>query len=321
MKLRTNIDKSELAHRIGYQDRILAIGSCFAQSIGERLARSKFSISVNPTGVLFNPLSITASLARLHAREYISIEELSQGALGWYHLDFHSSLNGQTEQQALEQINRAITEGAETLESANWVILTLGTAWIYERADTGDLVANCHKEPARNFNRRRASLEQIVASLRTALNTSLEGKRVILTLSPIRHLADGLEQNSLSKATLRLAIEEVVSEEPERIFYLPSYEILMDDLRDYRFYCEDMVHPSPLAVEYIWQYFCEVALTPSAQGLLPRVERIVKASQHRVTNPQSEAHKTHCKAQLQAISFLKEVDMSKEMAYFSEMLK
>ncbi len=321
MILRTEIEPTPLVERITHADQIFTIGSCFAQNIGERLLRSKFNTTINPTGVLFNPLSICATLERLHQRKPIEQQELREGALGWYHLDFHSSLNGRSREEALDNINSAVERGSEALAKADWVILTLGTAWLYERADTAELVANCHREPARNFLRRRASLNEIVERLSEMIETTLCDKRVILTLSPIRHVADGLEENSLSKATLRLAIDEVVNRAPERVYYLPAYEIMMDDLRDDRFYDDDLVHPSSMAIEYIWQYFCMVALSNESQELLPRIERVIKASQHRPTNPASESHRAFCQAQIQAIEALSGVEMSQERVYFESLLR
>ncbi|MFI3306839.1 MAG: GSCFA domain-containing protein [Rikenellaceae bacterium] len=321
MKLRTQIEITPLRERIQYADRIFTIGSCFAQNIGARVARAKFRTTINPTGTLFNPLSICDTITRLCDRRRVDVDELREGAGGWYHYDMHSSLNESSPQQAAATINLAIDRGGAALESAQWVVITLGTAWVYERIDTGEVVANCHKEPARNFRRRQATLEEIVERLDQTIGRHLSDKRIILTLSPIRHVSDGLEQNSLSKATLRIAIDQVVARDPQRRFYLPAYEILVDDLRDYRFYADDMVHPSSVAMEYVWQYFCDVALGERAKCLLPRVMKIVAASQHRPTNPEGEPHKALCRAQLRAIEELKEVDMSEESQHFYAQLK
>ncbi len=317
MKLRTEIKITPFDHRIDYSDRIFTIGSCFAQNIGERMARAKLRTTINPTGTLFNPLSICDTIERLSQRREVCAEELREGDGGWYHLDMHSSLNGTTNELTLSNINRAIHRGGEALDAADWVVITLGTAWIYERADNGELVANCHKEPARKFQRRRASVAEIVERLDQTINKYLSGKRIILTLSPIRHVADGLEENSLSKSTLRVAIEEIIERDRSMRSYMPAYEIVVDDLRDYRFYAEDMVHPSNVAVDYIWECFCAAALSDRAKNLLPRVAKVVSAANHRPTNPMSEAHKTLCRAQLRAIEQLPDVDLSDEYEYFA----
>lgn len=321
MKLRTEIDITPLSEQIEYSNRIFTIGSCFAQSIGEKLERAKFRTTINPTGTLFNPLSICNTIERLCEHRTINSEELREGDLGWYHYDFHSSLNGATPEETTTKINTAIEQGGAALKAAEWVIITLGTAWIYEITDSRQVVANCHKEPARNFTRRRASLNEIVERLNDTIERYLSDKNIILTLSPIRHIADGLSENNLSKSTLRLAIEEVVTRNPQHRFYLPAYEILIDDLRDYRFYSDDMVHPSDVAVTYIWDKFCEAALSPHTKELLTKVMKIVKAAEHRPTNPNSEAHKTLCRAQLRAIETLQEVEFSNESEYFNASLK
>ncbi len=321
MKLRTEIEITPFSSHIEYADRIFTIGSCFAQSIGGELVRSKFRAVVNPTGTLFNPISICNTIERLAQRRHITIEELREGDMGWYHYDFHSSLNAPTAEQTLGRINGAIDAGHRALVESRWVIITLGTAWIYEREEGGVVVANCHKEPSRNFRRRRVEVADIVERLDTLCNGVLAEKSIILTLSPVRHVADGLAENSLSKATLRMAIDEVVARAPRSRFYLPAYEILLDDLRDYRFYGDDLVHPSPMAVEYIWRYFCDSALSSSARELLPKVEKIVRAANHRPTNPSGELHTKLCLSQLEAIKRLEGVDLEKEYNYFEGQLK
>lgn len=321
MKFRTEIDIDRWGRAIGYGDRLFMIGSCFAQSIGEALVRSKFRTAINPMGVLFNPLSVCGAIRRLSAQRHIEMSELREGALGWYHYDFHSSLNGATREEAFDNINEAIDRGGEALRRADWVVVTLGTAWVYHLVESGRVVGNCHREPARNFERRRLSVDAIVEELSAVIEGELSGKRVVLTLSPIRHVADGLAENSLSKATLRLAIEALREAFADRVAYFPAYEIMMDDLRDYRFYASDMVHPSPMAVEYIYGRFCEVAIADEAKALMPSVMRVVKAVEHRPTSPHSEAHRQLCQAQLRAIEQLPEVDFGEEIAYFDGQLK
>lgn len=321
MRLRTEIEIPPFVDRIDYSDRIFTIGSCFAQSIGSKMSMAKLHTTINPTGTLFNPLSICDTIARLSERRYVERSELREGNEGWYHLNMHSSLNGSSAEEALHRINSAVERGGEALASADWVVITLGTAWLYERADNAEVVANCHKEPASNFVRRRASLDEIVERLDYTIREYMPQKRVLFTLSPIRHIADGLSDNSLSKATLRLSIAEVIERDPHRRYYLPAYEMLVDDLRDYRFYGDDMVHPSSVAVEYIWERFAESILSERAKSLLPKVMKIVRAAAHRPTNPGSEAHKSHCRAQLRAIEELKEVTMEEESYYFRGQLK
>lgn len=320
MKLRTEIEITPFNEKIDYTSRIFTIGSCFAQRIGDEMARAKFPTTTNPTGTLFNPMSVCGAIDRLARREFVAADELREGASGWYHFDFHSSFSAPTKEETLKRINHAIEVGHEAIQSADWVVITLGTAWVYRRVEGGALVANCHKLQARNFRRERVFVEEVAVRLCETIDKYLVGKNIIFTVSPIRHIADGLSENSLSKATLRLAIDSVV-QRYENVSYFPSYEIVIDDLRDYRFYAQDMVHPSDLAVEYIWDLFCDAALSQRAMELMPRVQRVIKAMEHRPINPSSDAHKSFCRAQLKAISELSQIDMSEENQYFSEQLK
>ncbi len=319
MKFRTQIDIKPFARRIDYSHKILALGSCFADEIGGRLRRSKFQIEVNPTGVLFNPSSISMALRRFIHNSKADISELHEGAQGWFHYDFHSSLSAQTPQECIDNINDAIELGHKAVQCADWIIITLGTSWIYRLVQSGEVVASCHKQPSATFVRERMSIEQIVEELEGALGEVLGSKNIVLTLSPIRHVADGLCENSLSKSTLRVAIDELVRRYPERINYFPSYEIFMDDLRDYRFYGEDMVHPSSVGVDYVWELFQKAVISESGNSLINKVMGVVKAMEHKPYNPLSEAHKKFCASQLQAISALdKWVDMDLERQYFEK---
>lgn len=315
MKFRTEIELRPYARRIGHADRLLALGSCFAAEIGRRLADAKFRIAVNPSGVLFNPLSIVRTLRRYRDGRPVAKEELQHAGGRWFHYDFHSSLAGDTPDEALARIGAAVGEGARALSEASVVLLTLGTAWVYERTDTGQTVANCHRQPAERFRRRRLTVAEVVTAIETALDDELQNKDIVLTVSPVRHLGDGLAGNAASKAVLRLAAEEL-TERHARIAYFPAYEILCDDLRDYRFYADDLTHPSAQAVTYVWERFCETLLAPEAQALLPRIAEITAAARHRPLHPGSEAYRTFCRRQLEAIERLPEVDFTEETAFF-----
>ncbi len=317
MKFRTQIEIAPFGAKIDYSERILAVGSCFAEAVGGRLARSKFGAVVNPTGVLFNPASIARTLQRFEHKRFVSEDEIQSGAMS-FHYDFHSSLSAPTSEECVERINQAVELGHEALTQSDWIIVTLGTAWVYELRSSGEVVANCHKQPAANFVRRRLSVSEIVGMLHSSLSHLLATKKVILTLSPVRHVGDGLSENSLSKATLRVAIEEFVSQHPMSVFYFPAYEIFVDDLRDYRFYAEDMVHPSSVGVDYVWDKFCDVALSLESQRVMGQVIGVVRAAEHRPVNRQSEAHRRFCEAQLRAIESLSEsVDLSEMQQYFT----
>lgn len=316
MKFRTEIDIAPLHTRISYENRTLALGSCFAEQIGARLARAKFRVTVNPTGILFNPLSIVAALHSY--RTPVCREELHCDGGRWFHLGFHGDFAAPTADEALQRMNAARRAGAGALDAADRVVLTLGTAWIYERG--GEVVANCHRQPAAQFMRRRLTVEEVTEALAAAIEGPLAGREIILTVSPVRHLGDGLAGNAASKATLRLAAEQL-TERYASVSYFPAYEILTDDLRDYRFYADDLVHPSPQAVAYIWEKFSAAALTPAAQNLLPEVEAIAAAAAHRPRDPHSAAHRDFCRRMLERIAALSGMDFHAEAEYFRQCIE
>ena len=181
------------------------------------------------------------------------------------------------------------------------------------------MVANCHKQPASQFQRRRLSVAEIVERYDKLFEGILRDKNVILTVSPVRHIGDGLQENSVSKATLRLAVEELVAKY-ENAHYFPSYEILIDDLRDYRYYADDLAHPSKMAVDYVWERFCEAILSPEAQEMLPRIAQIVSAAEHRPFNPDSESHKAFCRKMIEKANAMPQIDFSLEKSAFERYL-
>ncbi len=319
MKFRTQIEIPPSRSPIDYSNKILSMGSCFATSIGGKLRDSKFSICVNPAGVLFNPASIASALHRFQRREYVEISDLRCSGGQWFHFDFHGSLSAPTAQQAQQKINQAIDRGCEALQSCDTIILTLGSAWVYYLQESGAVVANCHKQPARLFERRAMRVEQIVESLSEIIKLYPE-KHFIFSVSPIRHLADGLPENALSKSMLRVAVAEIESLY-ENVSYFPAYEIMMDDLRDYRYYGDDMVHPSNMAMEYIWEKFRLSRISAAAYPTMEKVEKIIAAAAHRPLNEGSAQHVEFCRKQLQAIKELQNLDFGKESAYFMSQLQ
>ena len=317
MKFRTEIEIAPLAEGLEYGAKVFALGSCFAENISERLQKSKFSIATNPFGVLFNPASIAAAIDRLADTRSFAVCDITAGREGYFSFEAHSSLDGKTHTEAFGNLNKAVAQGAKALAEADWVILTFGTAWVYEKE--GRVVANCHKQPASHFERRRLSVEEIVERYSQLFEGTLRDKKVILTVSPVRHLGDGLQENSVSKATLRLAVEELVTKY-ENVHYFPSYEILIDDLRDYRYYADDLAHPSNMAVDYVWERFCDVVLTDAAKAKLSQVEQIVAAAEHRPFNPESEAHKAFCRKMLAKMESMPEMDFTLEKSMFERYL-
>ncbi len=315
MEFRTQIEKIDFEPKVEYRDKILSIGSCFASSIGEKLRQSKFQIEVNPMGVLFNPCSIVATLERLLDCRLITHDELRLSSSGvWFHYDFHGSLSSTLKEECLENINSAIEAGHRALLESNVLIITLGTTWVYSLRESQEVVANCHKQPSKLFDRYSLDIEPMVEMFEK-LFARLPNTRVILSVSPIRHLADGLTENSLSKALLRVVCSRL-SGQHERITYFPSYEIMMDDLRDYRFYDRDMMHPSSQAVDYIWEQFQSMALTEESRSLIKRVTQIVRAASHRPLNPRSDEHRAFCRAQLDKIRQLPLMNFDAERESF-----
>ena len=318
MKFRTEIETSPLGVQIGYENRVLTLGSCFAAHIAEKLAGAKFRVTANPSGILFNPLSIAAAIRSYASPAAVTHEELGYDGDVWYHFGFHGNFSAPTAEEALGRMNAARQAGAEALRTSDRVLLTFGTAWVYERE--GEVVANCHRRPAAEFSRRRLSVGEIVGTFAELIEGPFAGKQIILTVSPVRHIGDTLAGNAVSKAALRLAAEEL-KQRFNCVEYFPAYEIVTDDLRDYRFYADDLVHPAPQAVAYIWEKFTATALTDRARNLLPEAEAIAAAAAHRPRNPQGEAHRAFCRRQLERIAALPEMDFQSEAEYFRRCLE
>ena len=225
MKFRTEIEITSLGVKIGYENRVLALGSCFAAHIARKLAGAKFRVTENPSGILFNPLSIAAAI-----RSYVDPAPVTRGELGfdgevWHHFGFHGDFSAPTADEALQKMNAARQTGADALRTADRIVLTFGTAWVYERQ--GEAVANCHRRPAAEFSRRRLSVEEIVETFAELIEGPLAGKQIILTVSPVRHVGDTLPGNAVSKAVLRLAAEEL-KQRFGCVEYFPAYEIVTD---------------------------------------------------------------------------------------------
>lgn len=320
MKFRTEAEIKPFDRRIGYETRLLSLGSCFAENMAERLKRAKLQIAVNPMGTLFNPASIASAIERFAEHRAYTESEITKSADRWFAFDAHTSLDGCSPSSALQRLNTALDEGHRALCAADCIILTFGTAWIYRLAESGKVVANCHKLPQSMFRRERLSAEEIAELYAPLLEGILRDKLVILTVSPVRHTADGLEENSISKAILRLAVD-MLAQRFDNVRYFPSYEIVNDDLRDYRFYADDLVHPNRQAMDYIWEKFASALLSPKAQSLLPKAEQIVAAAEHRPFNPDSGEYAAFCKRMLECIEALPDINFSAEREFFARHAK
>ena len=295
MNLYTPIDIPRHLPRISQADTLLLLGSCFATEMGKRLTDAKFRCDVNPYGVLYNPLSISTALREVIQGRTYRAEDLFFHQECWHSPMHHGDFSASTAEETLRRINTRIEAAHEAIFRLDTLLLTFGTAFVYESRCTGRVVGNCHKLPEKEFHRRMLSVDEIVSdytSLLTALLAHRPALKVVLTVSPIRHVRDGLHANQLSKATLLLAIDRLQTAFPEQLFYFPAYEIVLDELRDYRFYAEDLVHPSPMAVEYVWEQFRKACFTPQAAEIADRCEEIKKALEHKPLRPGSEAHKS-----------------------------
>ena len=257
MKLQTIVDIAPSNRKIGYEDSILMIGSCFADSIGEQMVQRNLRVTCNPFGPLYNPLSIAQALTMTDMPELIEHDGL------WHSMAHHGSFSRSDRTEAEQAVRSSIDALQQALAEATVVIVTFGTAWVYEHACW--VVGNCHKLPETNFTRRRLSVEEIVAAWKPLLERYSD-KHWVFTVSPIRHIRDGLHENQLSKATLLQAVESLTSEAGLTADYFASFEIMLDELRDYRFYADDLVHPSSLAVNYIWERFVDTFCTPQTKN-------------------------------------------------------
>lgn len=283
IKLQTPVDPGRSTVEISLGDTTVILGSCFADSIGKKMSDFGFDACVNPFGTLYNPVSI-ASAASMLARDGIfRVEDCVRMGAGSdlvCSFSHHTSFARATQEEFLEYANTSAREASRLWHRASRVILTLGTAWCYEHIPTGRTVANCLKIDARQFRRYRLDVDRTAGLLRGIMEENPE-KKFIFTVSPIRHLKDGAHGNQLSKSTLLLAIEQVISEYPGRADYFPAYETVLDELRDYRFYAEDMVHPSAQAVECLWSRFLDFCLPEGEREEIRRREKALKRSGHR----------------------------------------
>lgn len=292
MNFRTTIDISASKIKISHQSKILMMGSCFATNMGQKLIDNKFNINLNPFGVLYNPTSIAKGLELLMSGKRFTKEDvfLDKGLYNsFYH---HSSFSNSNRERCLSKIDTCLTEAKQMLEDADVLFITFGTAYVYEYIPSGEIVGNCHKLPSKDFRRYRLSVSDIVKQWRNlllelkAMNSNLQ---IIFTVSPIRHLRDGAHDNQLSKSTLLLAIEKLCEVDSDT-HYFPSYEIVLDDLRDYRFYAEDLIHPNNLAIEYIWKILKDAYLAKESETIIAEWKNIKRAIDHRPFNEYSEEY-------------------------------
>jgi len=286
----TPVNITPLAHPFVYGDGLLFLGSCFANEVGGICKSLGFNAQVNPFGVLYNPMSIAQSLKRLqNGFPFTDEEVISVGEEFYCTFSHNTEFWNHSKQGLLECVNQSLKEACDHFAKCNYVILSLGTAWVYRFRATREVVANCHKLPSQLFERQRLTIETVSTCLSDLLQ-AFPDKEFIFTVSPLRHLKDGLHGNQLSKSTLLLAVNEIC-ERFENAHYFPAYEILFDELRDYRFYKEDMVHPTDQAIHYIWEKFVDFAINPSERPAMKAAEDLKQMLQHKPLFPDSEAYR------------------------------
>ncbi len=292
MNFRTIVDIPAAKAPITYNNKIMLLGSCFVERIGAMLYNNKFNASLNPFGVIYNPFSVANSLQILMDNKKFTHNDLNYSNDLYFTYAHHSSFSNTDADACLHQINTETQAASLDLSSADYLFITFGTAWVYELIDSGEVVSNCHKQPANNFNRYRLEVDEIVSRYKELIvdlalfNPNL---KIVFTVSPVRHWKDTAHGNQLSKAVLLLAVNQLV-ELFEQVTYFPSYELVMDELRDYRFYSEDMLHIGDAAVNYIWERFMEVYFDKQTAAIQKQVQQLIRASEHRPFNPETAAH-------------------------------
>lgn len=293
MKFRTEVEIPAFPEKIDIQDRIFSIGSCFATEMSDLLKTAQIQVLNNPFGTVFNPFSINQALKKLHNAEVYTEEDLIKYNDEMISLDHHSSFNSRFVHQILEKINHNIELGNRFLQETNWVIITYGTSFIYEFLPKKKLVANCHKIPGKFFQKRMLTHLEITDSIYETVTTLKdichENVQILFTVSPVRHTKDGMVENNWSKSKLITAIHEILPQF-ENCHYLPIYEILMDDLRDYRFYKEDLIHPNKQAVQYIWEKFGNSYFSEPTKEFVEEIFKIAKALAHKTSDEKSPKH-------------------------------
>ncbi len=323
MEFRTPVPVPPSAHKITLRTPVLAVGSCFAEVMGERLAAHKFTTLVNPFGVIFNPVSLAGLLDKALTGTPAGREGLVSTREGWRHYDFHSRLGAPDAETLLAQTDAALAATGQFLAGAGWLLLTLGTAFAYRRKDNGAVVANCHKVPNTSFAKELLPLETIVSALDDVLSR-LAGQhphlRVLLTVSPVRHTRDTLVLNAVSKSLLRVACH-ALAEKHRHVQYFPAYEIMLDDLRDYRFYQPDMIHPSEVAEGYIWQKLAEAYFDEQTARFTREWAKLRQALGHRPLHPHTEAHRDFLRSILAQLEAWRDVvSLEAEIAQLSAQL-
>ncbi|MGB3152360.1 MAG: GSCFA domain-containing protein [Maribacter sp.] len=309
MNLQTKILVPRANNQIGYDSQLLLLGSCFSQNIGNKLDYFKFRSLQNPFGILFNPRAIENLVERAVEKKIYSETDLFFQNERWHTFDAHSDMSLVLKGDLLATLNSNLVRTRNQIEKATHIIITLGTAWVYRHKKSQKIVANCHKIPQKEFDKSILPISETTASLKNiieriqSVNTNAQ---IVFTISPVRHLKDGFVENQISKSRLITAVHEIIGVSPTgaKGIYFPSYEVMMDELRDYRFYAQDMIHPNQLAIDYVWEKFKEVWVLEDAYKTMGKVEDIQKGLRHKPFHPESEQHQKFKKSLQAKIAYI-----------------
>lgn len=316
MEFRTSFSIPSFEPKIQPGSKLFSMGSCFSTMIGNKLEERKFNVLNNPFGTIFNPLSLFQLLQRSLLDQQPDESLVLEHDQRYYHYTTHSDLTGGQKNQLLVKLIKKQSISRQFLAEASHIFITLGTAYVYELASTGQVIANCHKQPQRLFRKRLLNLEEMMISFKgfyRLLQDINPTANIILTVSPVRHLKDGVPENQLSKSLLRVLVHQILEEGP-RLSYFPSYELMMDDLRDYRYYKDDMIHPTPFAENYIWELFKQAHFDHGTLEKVTKIDNILNDLNHRPFHAQSLSHQQFLHKLLQKMERMgPSFDFSKEI--------
>jgi GSCFA family len=302
MDFRRELIVRSFTEKISIKDPIMLVGSCFSDNLGEKLKHNRFNVMINPSGIMFNPVSITRSLTSYITGNPYDRSMIFKTQEWWTSWDHHTRFSHADPDALLDMMNNSLKEAHDFLKKTKWLIITLGSAWVYQ-LDNGDVVANCHKVPTDKFRKKLLAVEDVLSSLDNLIHRLFiynPGIKIMFTISPVRHLRDGFVENNRSKAVLIQAVHHLV-DKFSNLFYFPSYELVIDDLRDYRFYAEDMVHPNYQATEYVWQKFVDACMDGGTLNVMKEINLINAARAHKPFQPDSDAHRKFRKKQFDTL--------------------
>ena len=321
MEFRLEFTPKNFENKINHQDKLFLCGSCFTEQIGAKLSNHKFRTIENPNGILFNPVSIANALESYIENKMYDEQDLFFHNELWASWNHHTKFSDLEKSVCLEKINSSQSSAHEFLKSCDWLLLTLGSAFVYE-LESGKVVANCHKIPTDKFSKKLLSINDVDKTLRKMINALIHFNpelKIIFTISPVRHLRDGFVENNRSKAVLINSVHQLVSEF-SHVYYFPAYELVIDDLRDYRFYAEDMVHPNYFATNYVWDKFANACIDEPSRILMKEISMINAAKNHKPFNPNSNQHKQFLGQNLSKLIDLQKrcsyIDFSTEINFF-----